>query len=122
MSDVIRLTGLTATGRHGVFEHERRDGQPFTTDVALTLDAGPAAARDDLARTANYAEVAETVVRLVTGEPFDLIETLAVRIAEAVLAEQPVVTAVEVTVHKPQAPIPHDFTDVSVTVARRRGA
>lgn len=122
MSDVIRLTGLTATGRHGVFEHERRDGQPFTTDVALTLDAGPAAARDDLARTANYAEVAETVVRLVTGEPFDLIETLAVRIAEAVLAEQPVVTAVEVTVHKPQAPIPHDFADVSVTVARRRGA
>ena len=80
----------------------------------------PAAADDDLARTANYAEVADTVVRLVTGEPVDLIETLADRIARAVLAEQPVVAAVEVTVHKPQAPIPHDFADAAVTVHRTR--
>ncbi|WP_295018579.1 dihydroneopterin aldolase [uncultured Micrococcus sp.] len=120
--DVIRLTGLTAVGRHGVFPHEKRDGQPFTADVVLTLDAGPAAATDDLARTANYAEVADTVVRLITGEPFDLIETLAVRIAEAVLAGQALASAVEVTVHKPQAPIPHNFADVSVTVVRRREA
>ena len=118
--DRIRLTGLTAVGRHGVFEHERQDGQPFVTDVVLHLDAGPAAATDDLARTAHYGEVADTVVRLVTGEPVDLIETLAVRIAAAVLAEQPVVEAVEVTVHKPQAPIPHDFADAAVTVLRRR--
>lgn len=75
--DRIRLTGLSAVGHHGVFDHERRDGQPFVTDVVLHLDAGPAAAGDDLARTANYAEVADTVVRLVTGEPVDLIETLA---------------------------------------------
>lgn len=120
--DVIRLTGLTAVGHHGYFAHEKRDGQPFVTDVALRLDAGPAAAVDDLARTANYADVAETVVRFVTGEPFDLIETLAARIADAVLAEQPVVESVEVTVHKPQAPIPHYFADVSVTVARAREA
>ena len=79
-----------------------------------------ALADDDLARTANYAEVADTVVRLVTGEPVDLIETLADRIARAVLAEQPVVAAVEVTVHKPQAPIPHDFADAAVTVHRTR--
>ena len=118
--DRIRLTGLSAVGHHGVFDHERRDGQPFVTDVVLHLDAGPAAAGDDLARTANYAEVADTVVRLVTGEPVDLIETLADRIARAVLAEQPVVTAVEVTVHKPQAPIPHDFADAAVTVHRTR--
>lgn len=118
--DRIRLTGLTAVGRHGVFEHERRDGQPFVTDVTLHLDAAPAAAADDLTLTAHYGEVADTVVRLVTGEPVDLIETLAVRIADAVLAEQPVAQAVEVTVHKPQAPIPHDFADAAVTVLRRR--
>lgn len=118
--DRIRLAGLSAVGHHGVFDHERRDGQPFVTDVVLHLDAGPAAAGDDLARTANYAEVADTVARLVTGEPVDLIETLADRIARAVLAEQPVVAAVEVTVHKPQAPIPHDFTDAAVTVHRTR--
>ncbi|MCV7497265.1 dihydroneopterin aldolase [Micrococcus luteus] len=118
--DRIRLAGLSAVGHHGVFDHERRDGQPFVTDVVLHLDAGPAAADDDLARTANYAEVADTVVRLVTGEPVDLIETVADRIARAVLAEQPVVAAVEVTVHKPQAPIPHDFADAAVTVHRTR--
>ena len=118
--DRIRLAGLTAIGHHGVFEHERRDGQPFVTDVVLHLDAGPAAAADDLTRTAHYGEVADTVVRLVTGEPVDLIETLAVRIADAVLAEQPVVEAVEVTVHKPHAPIPHDFADAAVTVTRHR--
>ncbi|MCZ6938241.1 dihydroneopterin aldolase [Micrococcus luteus] len=118
--DRIRLAGLSAVGHHGVFDHERRDGQPFVTDVVLHLDAGPAAAGDDLARTANYAEVADTVVHLVTGEPVDLIETLADRIARAVLAEQPVVAAVEVTVHKPQAPIPHDFADAAVTVHRTR--
>ena len=118
--DRIRLAGLSAVGHHGVFDHERRDGQPFVTDVVLHLDAGPAAAGDDLARTANYAEVADTVVRQVTGEPVDLIETLADRIARAVLAEQPVVAAVEVTVHKPQAPIPHDFADAAVTVHRTR--
>ncbi|MDY6054654.1 dihydroneopterin aldolase [Micrococcus sp.] len=118
--DVIRLTGLAARGRHGVFEHERREGQTFVTDVALRLDAGPAAATDDLTLTVDYAEVAETVVRHVTGDPHDLIETLAARIAEAVLAEQPRAAAVKVTVHKPQAPIPHDFADVSVTVARAR--
>ena len=118
--DRIRLAGLSAVGRHGVFDHERRDGQPFVTDVVLHLDAGPAAAADDLTRTAHYGEVADTVVRLVTGEPVDLIETLAVRIADAVLAEQPVVEAVEVTVHKPHAPIPHDFADAAVTVTRHR--
>ena len=98
--DRIRLAGLSAVGHHGVFDHERQDGQPFVTDVVLHLDAGPAAAGDDLARTANYAEVADTVVRLVTGEPVDLIETLADRIARAVLAEQPVVAAVG---HRAQA-------------------
>ena len=118
--DQLSVTGIECWAHHGVFDHERRDGQPFVTDVVLHLDAGPAAAGDDLARTANYAEVADTVVRLVTGEPVDLIETLADRIARAVLAEQPVVTAVEVTVHKPQAPIPHDFADAAVTVHRTR--
>ena len=117
--DVIRLTGLTAVGRHGVFPHEKRDGQPFTADVVLTLDAGPAAATDDLARTANYAEVADTVVRLITGEPFDLIEALAETIASAVLAAFPV-AAVDVTVHKPKAPIEVPFGDVAVTLRRSR--
>lgn len=118
--DTIALRGLCARGFHGVFEHERRDGQDFITDVLLHLDAGPAGTTDDLTRTANYAEVASTVERIITGEPADLIETVAQRIATAVLQEQPVAASVEVTVHKPQAPIPSDFADVSVTVRRSR--
>lgn len=119
-ADRITLTGLRARGYHGVFEAEKRDGQEFTTDVVVHLDAVPAAAGDDLAHTVNYAQVAATVLRVVTGESLDLIETVADRIAGALLAEQPVAAAVEVTVHKPHAPIEADFADVAVSVYRSR--
>lgn len=119
-ADRITLTGLTARGYHGVFDGEKRDGQEFTTDVVVHLDAAPAAAGDDLAHTVNYAEVAATVLRVITGESLDLIETVADRIGRALLAEQPVATAVEVTVHKPHAPIEADFADVAVSVYRSR--
>jgi dihydroneopterin aldolase len=59
------------------------------------------------------------LVAILTGEPVNLIETLAERLAAACLADHRV-GAATVTVHKPQAPIPHDFTDVAVTVTRRR--
>ena len=78
------------------------------------------ASRIALADTVDYGVLAEEAVAVIEGEPFDLIETLAVRIAEAVLAEQALASAVEVTVHKPQAPIPHDFADAAVTVHRTR--
>jgi 7,8-dihydroneopterin aldolase/epimerase/oxygenase len=119
-ADRITLTGLTARGFHGVFPEEKRDGQDFTTDVVVHLDAAPAATHDDLALTVNYAQVAEAVLRVVTGEAMDLIETVADRIARSILAEQPVARAVEVTVHKPHAPIEADFADVAVTVVRER--
>ncbi|GAB2757811.1 dihydroneopterin aldolase [Sinomonas soli] len=117
--DLIALTGVTAVGHHGVLDFERRDGQPFVVDAVLHTDFGAAASSDDLSRTASYAEVAERIVALVEGDPVDLIETLAVRLAETILAEFPV-DAVELTVHKPQAPIAVSFGDVSVTVFRER--
>lgn len=117
--DLITLTGVSATGYHGVLEAERRDGQPFVVDAVLHTDFAAAAASDDLGRTANYAEVAERIVAVIEGEPVDLIETLAVRLAEVVLAEF-AVDAVELTVHKPRAPINVPFADVSVTVFRER--
>ncbi|MDO5635233.1 MAG: dihydroneopterin aldolase [Micrococcus sp.] len=120
--DRIRLTGLRAYGYHGVLDHERRDGQLFITDVVMHADVAEAAAHDDLAKTVNYADVAETVIGVVTGEAMDLIETLADRVARAILAEQPLTNTVEVTVRKPQAPLPHDFTDVQVSVVRTRQA
>lgn len=117
LPDTIKLTGISAIGHHGVLEQERITGQPFVVDVELATDIRKAAADDDLRLTVNYAEVAELVNALVTGEPCNLIETLAERIAGAVLAGF-AVSAVTVTVHKPEAPIPVPFSDVAVTVFR----
>lgn len=116
----IRLTGLRARGYHGVLDHERATGQTFLVDVVLEVDLDPAAATDDVAETVNYAEVAAAVERIITGDPVNLIETLAVTMADTVLAEFAKVTSVEVTVHKPQAPIPADFANVAVTLVRNR--
>lgn len=118
--DVIRLMGISAVGHHGVFEAEKREGQPFAVDVVLHMDVAEAAATDDLTKTVNYAEVADLVAGFIMGEPFDLIETLADRIAGTILQTQPLADAVEVSVHKPQAPLPHEFHDVQVTVVRDR--
>ena len=108
-------------GRHGVFDHEKRDGQDFVVDIVVWLDLSPAASTDDLTRTVHYGELAELAAGIVGGMPRDLIESVAGDIAAAVLRTFPV-TAVEVTIHKPAAPIPLQFTDVSVTVHRSGGA
>lgn len=117
--DEITLTGLTVFGRHGVFAHERENGQEFTIDLRLRLDLSAAAASDDVADTVHYGELAEKVAVVVAGEPVDLIETLAQRIADVVLEDRRV-RDVDVVVHKPHAPIPLTFSDVSVTLRRSR--
>jgi dihydroneopterin aldolase/2-amino-4-hydroxy-6-hydroxymethyldihydropteridine diphosphokinase len=117
--DQIRLLGVTARGRHGVLADERRDGQEFTVDVVLHLDTAPAAATDDLAATVDYGGLATRIADLVRGEPVDLIETLAARIAAGCL-QAPGVAAVDVAVHKPQAPITERFADVVVAIRRER--
>lgn len=119
--DRIDLTGLEAFGHHGVLDHEKRDGQTFVVDVSLGLDLAPAGRSDDLEQTVNYAEVAQAVHAIVTGDPADLIETVAERIADACLAFA-LVQWCRVTVHKPHAPIPVAFGGVAVTVERPRSA
>ncbi|WP_370969214.1 dihydroneopterin aldolase [Amycolatopsis sp. cg9] len=119
MSDRITLTGLRVFGRHGVFEHEKRDGQEFVIDVTAWLDLGPAAASDDLTKTLHYGELAELAAGIVAGEPYDLIESVAGKIADEVMRDERL-SAIEVTVHKPSAPIPLTFDDVAVTVRRDR--
>ncbi|MFY1674740.1 dihydroneopterin aldolase [Plantactinospora sp. WMMB334] len=120
-TDRIVLTGLRARGRHGVHPDERVRGQEFVLDVVLELDLRPAGSSDDVADTVHYGELADRLVAIVTGEPVNLIETLAERLAAACLAD-PRVLVTTVTVHKPQAPIPHDFADVAVTVTRSSAA
>lgn len=118
-TDRIRLTGISATGHHGVFEHERRDGQRFVADVVLHVDTRQAAAGDDLAHTVDYGGLAGQVHGVLSGEPADLVETVAERIAAVALAH-PAVQAVDVVVHKPDAPITVPFLDVAVEVHRSR--
>lgn len=121
MGDRITLTGLSVFGHHGVFEHEKRDGQDFLVDISLWLDLSVAAATDDLTKTVHYGDLAELVAGIVAGPPRDLIESVAGEIADAVLTRYSV-SAVDVTVHKPSAPIPLTFADVSVTIRRSAGA
>lgn len=119
MLDRVSLRGLKARGNHGVFAKERDEGQTFVVDVVLGVDTRPAARSDDLTLTVHYGEVAEDVVGVVQGDPVDLIETLAQRIADVCLA-RPLVQEVEVIVHKPDAPITVPFDDVTVTIVRGR--
>jgi dihydroneopterin aldolase len=117
--DSITLTGLRATGHHGVFEHERVEGQEFVIDVTVWLDFAAAAASDALERTIHYGVLAEEVVAAVERDAVDLIETVAERIAAVVLEHQPA-RRVRVTLHKPSAPITVPFADVAVTITRAR--
>ncbi|MCI0385274.1 dihydroneopterin aldolase [Streptomyces sp. CNQ085] len=117
--DRVALRGLRIRGHHGVFEGERKQGQTFVVDLAMGLDTRPAAAGDDLAQTVHYGIVAEEVAAIVGGEPVDLIETLAQRIADQCLTHG-AVREVEVTVHKPEAPVTVPFDDVTITIKRSR--
>jgi dihydroneopterin aldolase len=117
MTDRISLSGLRVHGFHGVLPEERRDGQDFIIDAVLCLDTRAAAATDALDDTVDYGVLAADLAEVVAGEPCDLIETLADRLA-AVCLSHPLVFEVELTVHKPNAPIALAFDDVSVTVVR----
>jgi dihydroneopterin aldolase len=119
VADRIRLTGLRVYGYHGVFEHERRDGQDFVVDAELEMSTAPAAASDDLADTVDYGDLASRLAAVIAGEPVNLLEALVARLADECLVD-PRVEAATITLHKPQAPIPLSFADVAVTIRRSR--
>ncbi|MBV9512717.1 MAG: dihydroneopterin aldolase [Mycobacteriaceae bacterium] len=119
MTDRIELRGLTVRGHHGVLEHERRDGQNFVIDLTVWIDLDAAAASDDLADTLDYSDLARRAADIVGGPARNLIEAVAADIAEDVMRDDRI-HAVEVVVHKPQAPIPLSFNDISVTARRAR--
>lgn len=110
---------MRVRGNHGVFDHERTDGQDFVVDVIVWIDLADAAASDDLSDTYDYGVLAERAAAVVAGPARNLIETVAGEIAEDVIKDERV-HAVEVTVHKPQAPIPQTFADVAVVARRSR--
>ena len=120
MTDRISIVGIAAVGHHGVFDYEKANGQEFIVDVDLELSVLDAAQSDDLAMTVDYGVVAQQVHECITGPSVDLIETLAENIATACLTHKRV-SAVDVAVHKPSAPIPVPFTDVVLRIRRLQG-
>ncbi|MDU0478971.1 dihydroneopterin aldolase [Staphylococcus chromogenes] len=120
MADRIELTGLECFGHHGVLDFEKRDGQTFLVDATCWLDCSAAAAGDDLSLTLNYAELAQVISDIVTGEARNLIETVAAEIADTVMKRYEMLHAVEIKIHKPHAPIPLPFGDVAVVARRSR--
>ncbi|MEX2279295.1 MAG: dihydroneopterin aldolase [Acidimicrobiia bacterium] len=120
MADRIELRGLEVHARHGVYAHEQVDGQTFVVDLVVSVDLSRAGTSDDLTDTVDYGSLATVVHDVVASERWDLIERVATRVSEVVLAADERIESVAVTVHKPQAPIPHQFEDVAVTVERAR--
>lgn len=121
MADRITVTGVRARGYHGVYEHEKRDGQDFLVDITVWVDLADAAAHDDLDQTLDYGALARSAVAVVSGPSRNLVETVAAEIADGIMVDQRV-HAAEVTIHKPSAPLPMPFADVAVTMRRSRRA
>lgn len=119
MADRIELRGLKVRGQHGVFDHERANGQDFVVDIIVWIDLVEAAASDELSDTYDYGALAQLAADVVAGPARNLIETVGAQIADQVMDDDRV-HAVEVVVHKPQAPIPQPFADVAVVVRRSR--
>lgn len=117
--DELTVTGIECFGHHGVFDFERRQGQVFVIDLTLGIDTTPAARTDDLRETVHYGNLVDSVKAAVESDPVDLIETLAQRLADVCLLADRVEWA-RVTVHKPDAPIDATFSDVALTITRKR--
>ena len=121
LHDRIILEGMVFYGRHGVLPAERELGQPFVVDVELWLDLRPAGLSDDLAKTVDYDEVHRVAKQVVEGEPADLTETVAERIANATLEEQALVEVVRVKVKKPNVRLGDTvLAGSAVQIVRRR--
>ncbi len=115
--DTIRITGLKFHANHGVYEEEKINGQEFSVDCSFSLDTSICA--DDLTKTVHYGEVSLAIVAFCTAHRFDLLEMLANSLAKYLLTKYPLMTEITLTIHKPNAPIPTEFDDVSLTVTRR---
>lgn len=120
MSDQILIDGIHGFGYHGLFEHERINGQDFYVDIVLDIDLSLPALSDAIADTVNYAQITDLVFEEITTNPVTLIEKLAGRIADRILYSFLKVNSVTVTVHKPQAPVEQSLKDIAVRITRKR--
>ena len=120
MSDAVFVSGLALHAYHGVMQHEAKVGQTFKLDLVLDIDLAEASRSDKLAHTVGYDQVVDIASAAFCGRRYRLVEAAAGAVAEAVLDRFPTVLSVQVTVHKPHAPIAATFADVGVTITRAR--
>jgi dihydroneopterin aldolase len=118
LSDRIELRGLRLLGVHGALPEEEQRAQPFEVDLDLAADLTTAGTTDALDDTIDYGLVVGVVERTVTHERHRLLERLATRIAEEVLAVDSRIAGVTVTVRKLRPPVPVDLASAGVTVTR----
>ncbi|MBQ8106659.1 MAG: dihydroneopterin aldolase [Afipia sp.] len=118
--DRMFLHGIEVRGRHGVFDFERQAGQRFVIDVDWWLDTAGAVESDRLDATLCYKRLHDCVCEVVGGQPWSLIETLADRLIAALFEHFARIVTLQVTVHKPEAPIGGTFADVGITRLRDR--
>lgn len=116
--DKICIEELRIFAHHGVFEHENINGQNFYVNAALYVDTEKAGMNDDLESSVDYSKVCELLEKVMTENTFKLIETVAQKAAETTLMEYPIVSAVDLEIRKPEAPIDMDFSSVSVKIHR----
>lgn len=119
MSDRIVLTNMRFQGRHGFYDHELLEPQPFEVDVELVLDLQPAGMDDDLAKSVDYGAVYEVVRAIVESTSFRLLEAIAEAISHELLADF-AVNEVGVRVRKPAVKLGGPLDYAGVEIRRRR--
>ena len=117
VADQIEVRGIRAVGVIGVLPEEKERAQPFEVDLVIDCDLAEAGATDDLSATIHYGVAAGKAVAVITGETHELLERVAQRIADEVLAMDRV-EAVEVTVKKLRPPVEFDASYTAVRIQR----
>lgn len=120
MHDYITISNLKIFAHHGVFEEEKTDGQNFYVSAKIGIDSKAPSLTDELDKSVNYATVCELINKFMTDNTFNLIETLANRLAELILNFSDLIKSVELTVNKPEAPVGLPFENIGITVERSR--
>lgn len=120
MNGRIHLKNMLFYGYHGDLAEENKLGQRFIVDLALTLDIAEVARTDDLEATVDYVRVHEVCRKIVEEEQVRMIETLAVRIADRLLAEFSRIATVDIVVKKPSVPIKGVMDYVAIETSRSR--
>lgn len=117
----IRMMNCAFFARHGVFDQEEVLGQRFYVDAVLTVEAVDALEHDRLEGTVDYGVAFQVIEGIVTGERRFLIEAIALEIAKALCERFPQIITADITVRKPNAPVPGVLDHVEVRVVHEAG-